>query len=184
MAGEATARYIAQWDGSTWSGLDTGMNDWVYALAANGTELYAGGYFTTAGGVSANNIARWDGNGWSALGSGTDDHVRVLAVDGAGHMFVGGAFNVAGTNVSPCIAQANNIPPSAAIRYIRVDSGSVVLDCQGVAGVRYAVHRATDVLFTANLTTVLTTNVPANGLFRCTDTSPPNAAAFYRLLKQ
>ena len=42
----------------------------VNALAVSGTNLYAGGYFTTAGGVPANNIAKWDGSAWSALGSG------------------------------------------------------------------------------------------------------------------
>jgi hypothetical protein len=41
------------------------------------------------------------------------------------------------------------------------------------------------VRFTADLTTLLTTNAPPpNGLFRCTDSNPPSATAFYRLLKQ
>ena len=38
----------------------------------SGTNLYAGGGFTTAGGVPANYIAKWDGSAWSALGSGMD----------------------------------------------------------------------------------------------------------------
>ena len=42
----------------------------VCALAVSGTNLYAGGNFTTAGGVPANYIAKWDGSAWSALGSG------------------------------------------------------------------------------------------------------------------
>ena len=52
----------------------------VYALAvdASGT-LYAGGYFTTAGGVSVKYIAKWDGSSWSALGSGMNNHVFALA---------------------------------------------------------------------------------------------------------
>ena len=46
----------------------------VYALAVDGAgNLYAGGEFTTAGGVTANNIAKWDGSAWSALGCGMDD---------------------------------------------------------------------------------------------------------------
>jgi hypothetical protein len=33
----------------------------VYALAAGSNgSLYAGGFFTTAGGVAANNIAQWN----------------------------------------------------------------------------------------------------------------------------
>ena len=81
------------------------------ALAVSGTDLYAGGQFTTAGGVPANYIAKWDGSAWSALGSGIERYslcrVTALAADGAGHLFVGGNFLLAGTNVSPYIAQAN-----------------------------------------------------------------------------
>src|ERR1035438_1189762 len=73
----------------------------------SGTNLYAGGYFITAGGVTANFIAKWDGSAWSALGSGMNNQVRALAADGAGHLFVGGDFSLAGTNVSAYIAQAN-----------------------------------------------------------------------------
>jgi hypothetical protein len=83
------------------------MNNTVSALAVIGPDLYAGGNFTTAGGILANHIAKWDGNSWSALGSGTDGNVSALATDGSGHLFVGGSFYLAGTNVSPYIAQAN-----------------------------------------------------------------------------
>jgi hypothetical protein len=83
------------------------MGSTVYALAVSGTDLYAGFYFTTMGGVSANRIAKWDGSAWSALGSGMNDRVDALAADGAGHLFVGGEFSMAGTNVSLFIAQAN-----------------------------------------------------------------------------
>ena len=48
----------------------------LYALAVSGTNLYAGGWFTTAGGVSANYIATWDGSAWSALGSGVSWQVE------------------------------------------------------------------------------------------------------------
>ena len=44
----------------------------VYVLAIDGDgNVYAGGDFTTAGGVSANHIAKWNvsTNSWSALGN-------------------------------------------------------------------------------------------------------------------
>jgi hypothetical protein len=105
-AGGVSANYIAKWDGSAWSALGSGMNNQVLALAVSGTDLYAGGYFTTAGGVPASRIAKWDGSAWSALGSGMNGYVDALAADGAGHLFVGGNFTLAGTNVSPFIAEA------------------------------------------------------------------------------
>ena len=62
----------------------------------NAGNLYAGGWFTTAGGVAVNHIAKWDGSTWSALGSGLDGGVYALAVDGAGNLYAGGWFHNAG----------------------------------------------------------------------------------------
>ena len=81
----------------------------VNALAIDDSgKLYAGGEFTTAGGVSANNIAVWDGISWSTLGSGMNEGfpetiVRALAFDGSGNLYAGGAFTTAG------VASANNM---------------------------------------------------------------------------
>jgi hypothetical protein len=75
----------------------------VQAIAAfdhgSGPTLYAGGKFTTVGGVMASNIAKWDGSSWAPLGSGTNDIVRDLEVfdDGSGPaLYVAGAFTTAG----------------------------------------------------------------------------------------
>ncbi len=74
-AGGNTVNNIAKWNGSSWSALISsngvnGLNGTVAALAVIGTDLYVGGWFTTAGGVQAENIAKWDGTNWSPLGSG------------------------------------------------------------------------------------------------------------------
>ena len=111
-AGGTSANNIAKWNGSAWSslgtGVGTGVNDYVCALALDGSgNLYAGGWFTTAGGTSANNIAKWNGSAWSALGTGVNDYVNALALDSANHLFVGGNFISAGSTVSPFIVQAN-----------------------------------------------------------------------------
>jgi hypothetical protein len=100
-AGGVIANHVAMWDGSSWSALGIGMGgtDYpdVYALALDESgNLYAGGSFTTAGGVSANHIARWDGSHWSALGSGMDGPVYALALDGSGNLYAGGSFTTAG----------------------------------------------------------------------------------------
>jgi hypothetical protein len=49
---------VAEWDGSAWSALGSGLDFWVNALAVSGSDLYVGGYFTTAGGSSALRVAK------------------------------------------------------------------------------------------------------------------------------
>ena len=102
---------VARWDGSTWTPLDgpsdVGTNFYVEALAVfddgSGPTLYAGGGFTTAGGIEVNHIAKWDGSAWSALsgptGTGTQEWVGAMATfdDGSGPaLYVGGWFTTAG----------------------------------------------------------------------------------------
>jgi hypothetical protein len=48
---------IAQWDGSSWAALGSGMNNAVMALAVSGGRLYAGGAFTTVGTKAAAHAA-------------------------------------------------------------------------------------------------------------------------------
>jgi hypothetical protein len=78
--------------------------------------LFAGGYFTTAGGVLANYIAQWNGNSWSALGSGMNGGVNgavfALAVSG-NNLFAGGLFTTAGGVLATNIAQWNGSSWSA-----------------------------------------------------------------------
>ena len=85
---------MARWDGVAWSTLGSG-DEWhqLHALAVDGAgNLYAGGGFTTAGGV-APTVAKWDGIAWSGLGGGNGgQHVYALAVDAAGNLYAGGNF--------------------------------------------------------------------------------------------
>jgi len=79
----------------------------VYALAFQGDNVYAGGLFTSAGGVAATNIARWDGTNWLALGrsvTGSSGLVKTLATDGT-NLYVGGSFTNAGGIMVSCIAR-------------------------------------------------------------------------------
>jgi hypothetical protein len=101
---------IARWtpdgtDGS-WSALGSGVNNTVRALAwGPDGALYAGGDFTSAGGVSAHAIAKWDGSTWSSignlapfgLGETASAHALIVFDDGSGeHLYVGGNFVHAG----------------------------------------------------------------------------------------
>ena len=102
-AGGIAAANIARWDGSNWSALGAGVRDpddfpydlGVHALTFSGTDLYAGGRFTMAGGIAASNIARWNGSSWSSLGLGVNGRVDALAVL-SGELCAGGEFNSAG----------------------------------------------------------------------------------------
>jgi hypothetical protein len=62
--GAIVANRIATWDGTLWSALGTGVSGGLYAphvraLQTFGTDLYAGGWFTSAGGADSRHIARW-----------------------------------------------------------------------------------------------------------------------------
>ena len=118
-AGGVTANSIAKWDGTSWSVLGSGMNGggvygpYVSALVVDSSgNLYAGGDFTTAGGVSANSIAKWDGTSWSALGSGMH-YVHALSIDSSGNLYAGGEFTTAGGVSANNIAKWNGTSWSA-----------------------------------------------------------------------
>ena len=101
---------LGLWDGISWSSLtagdpgNTGLDDSVYALVADGSgNVYAGGFFTMAGGTNANHVAKWDGTAWVSLGAGLDGPAHALLLDGSGNLYAGGSFGMA--DGSP----ANNI---------------------------------------------------------------------------
>ncbi|MBC7877630.1 MAG: hypothetical protein H7Y59_10715, partial [Anaerolineales bacterium] len=92
---------------NAWSSLGSGLNNIVYAIAINGSNVYMGGQFTDAGGnTNADRIAVWDGSSWSALGSGiSNGQVNALAFNGS-VLYVGGSFtNAGGVSGANYIAQ-------------------------------------------------------------------------------
>lgn len=67
-------------------------------------NLYAGGDFTTIGGVLANNIAKYNGVAWTPLGSGLTGGTvarNAMFMDALGLLTVGGTFTTAGGIVVP-----------------------------------------------------------------------------------
>ncbi len=100
--------YIIRYDttGGVWHALpDQGLNDQVYALAVDGSDLYVGGIFAQTGDGTLTNlgcIARYDTTSvtWHALpNQGLGDEfstaVHALAVDGS-DLYVGGIFTQTG----------------------------------------------------------------------------------------
>src|ERR1044071_160562 len=81
-AGGVSTNGIAQWNGTNWQSLGSGIeiNAAGYALTNYNGNLIAGGGFATAVGVGATNVAQWNGTAWQALGRGMNDRVRALTV--------------------------------------------------------------------------------------------------------
>ena len=91
---------------------EVGLDNIVRALAVfddgSAPALYAGGFFTTAGGVPASHIAKWDGSTWSPVGLGIGGVVNAMTVfdDGTGPaLYVAGAFVTAGGAFADHIAK-------------------------------------------------------------------------------
>lgn len=120
-AGGATVNNLAQWSlgGEAWFALENqntgevGIDGaTVYAIAADGADLYVGGDFTLdLNGVdSATNVAVWNGTSWARLwdggGEGANGIVYALDVYPADDaVFVGGAFTQAGGELVDRIAK-------------------------------------------------------------------------------
>jgi hypothetical protein len=88
-----------------------------------GQRLFAGGTFTSIGGVAAANVAAWDGTGWTPVGAGVNGfpgylpfmggvptHVAALCLHDAGsgvEMYAGGAWTSAGGQACRGVARWN-----------------------------------------------------------------------------
>ena len=104
FAGSVLASNIAQWNGTSWSALGSGINGAVSTIVVSGATVYVGGQFTQAGGMPACGIAQWDGSTWSAVGTGINGTVNVLLMNGT-TLYAGGNFTTAGGVAANAIAQ-------------------------------------------------------------------------------
>jgi hypothetical protein len=104
-ANGVTVNGIASWDGAQWSPVGTpgrmnGVAGFVFALATDETNWFAGGIFNYAGLVSATNIARFDGTNWHPMGAGISPPGGTTSVDAIAtsnnNVYVGGSFAYAG----------------------------------------------------------------------------------------
>lgn len=72
--------------------LSGGVNNTVYSLASDGTNLYVGGDFGMAGGITTSKIAMWNGTAWSALSTTVYQTVFAVAYT-ASKLYTGGSNN-------------------------------------------------------------------------------------------
>lgn len=105
------AGHIGEYDGSTWSGLSTGLSTQARQLGfdING-DLIAVGAFSTP----YNGIARWNGTSWSGFSTSSGDDVWDLAVDRTtGDIYVCGDFTTIGGVSATRVAKWNGTAWSA-----------------------------------------------------------------------
>jgi hypothetical protein len=183
-AGGIAATNIARWDGNAWSALGSGLIDpanaaesGVLALVCVGSDLYAGGSFTSAGGTVVKYIAKWNGTNWTALGSGLNGYSYALGLAGS-DLYVAGYFTIAGAKVSAYLARAIVNPPVLSIEGDR--SGGYFIRFSGVPGSSYRLQRAPGVGGPWAISAPQT--APASASLEFWDLFPPAGQAFYRSL--
>lgn len=187
-AGGVSANGVANWNGSSWSALGTGLESIdsssgetyvgeAEALMMHNGELIAGGFIDRAGGIDVNEIAKWDGNAWAPVGSGTDAPVRAFGAVPGG-FFVGGGFNLAGGKLSPNLAFVRN-PSTYSGPYVVFanDNATIYLLIPGAGD--FDIQRATG-LSPANWITIGSVTAAAAGVVNFEDTNPPVGGAYYR----
>ena len=111
--GNVIAHGVAKYNlvSKTWSTFDSAGvgvgGGTVTCFAFNGSDVYVGGQFTTAGTVPVSNIAKWNPTtGWSALGTGLNAYAWAMSFFG-GNLYVTGAFTQAGGGTVNYIAKWN-----------------------------------------------------------------------------
>lgn len=106
-SGGVPAANIAQWNGTAWTNLGSGMILPPMVLKTVGTDLYVAGDFTNAGGVAGTKyIAKWNGAAWESLGGGMNNSMNALAHDGT-NLYAGGSFTNAGGVSAARVARWN-----------------------------------------------------------------------------
>ena len=100
LDGDLAADHIAAYDG-TWHAVGGGIDTFVRALTAKGTDVYVGTDKVNVGGIAAaDHVVKWNGFAWQALGTntaGTDGwfpataYIYSLAASGS-LLFASGSF--------------------------------------------------------------------------------------------
>jgi hypothetical protein len=181
-------RYVARWDGSSWSAVGNGMNNTVVSLAVAGNTLFAGGYFTQADGVAAKCIAKWDGTSWSALGSGIGPdngggaEVRSMATWDT-NLYAGGNIGSAGEKVSYGIARAilGEAPGYNQLVGTPSPGGDMEFSYVGNPATEYALDRTFNLAPPVNWIGQNTNTMTTSGILRFTNTPAPGTNNFWRV---
>jgi hypothetical protein len=78
----------------------------TWSLFAYDSMLYAGGWFTDAGGVSVNDMAQWNSTNWASTGTGSSGFISAMALYN-GDLYAAGKFDTIGGVLANRIAMWN-----------------------------------------------------------------------------
>jgi hypothetical protein len=107
-SGEASADFVARWNGSQWVGLGSGINGngaltcvstcdlRDMAIAQNG-DVYIAGEFEVSGLIGVQALAKWDGATWTSIAADIDGNISELVFDNEGSLYVSGVFENLGS---------------------------------------------------------------------------------------
>ncbi|MGZ3941524.1 MAG: Ig-like domain-containing protein [Bacteroidia bacterium] len=148
------------------------VNDYMYAIATNGTKIYVGGAFTTAQGAGAyGGIAVWNTstNTWSNLGTGaagSNKTIYAIAMDATNNlMYVGGEF----TSISGVAANNVAVYNFVTSTWSALGSGATGLPAGSPAGTTVGVYALT----------VCNGNLYAGGRFTTMNGAAANSVAMW-----
>ena len=94
-AGGVSANRIAKWNGTAWSALGTGLDNFAQVVAIDSNNnVYVGGGFTTAGGVFVLYLEKWNttSSAWDTLGFGHNLTVTGIGFDSFGNLYTTGYY--------------------------------------------------------------------------------------------
>ncbi len=186
-AGDLTVNNLARWDGAAWHDVAGGVrgfmsNYGVFTLAEAGGRLCVGGRFYMADDVPADNVAILDHGAWSALGSGAGPTVTTLAWR-HGDLYVGGAINMAGSQIVGGISCWDGLAVPVAVSEFRGRRDGLAVELTwaaslGLSGGSFRVWRDD----AAGVPQPLEAGPVAEGTaYLCRDTAAPAGATLYRL---
>jgi hypothetical protein len=151
----------------------------------NGDDLYAGGDFTTAGGLNANNVALWSDGRWAGLSNGVSGlgfpAVAALALSREG-LWVGGEFFTAGSRPAAGLSVWHALTlVRPRLTDLSLNSSGCRVEFTTLAGLPYRAEVLHDLASTN--WTVLEEDVPGSGgSVTVTDSAATNSkAGFYRV---
>jgi WD40 repeat protein len=96
--GGVARKYVAKWNGTTWSDMAGGLSNHGYGLHVEPSgDLLVFGEYLRAGTLTVNSLARWSGGAWSSMNMPEVGHVEAALALGSNEIYIGGEYLNAST---------------------------------------------------------------------------------------